>query len=61
MIINNPPIKPTCPECGSQEVKTRLTPNTIMSWIGAVLGVGTIKIYSKRCGNCGHEFEVYRK
>ena len=26
-----------------------------------MLGVPTVKIYEKRCSECGHEFEVFRQ
>jgi predicted nucleic-acid-binding Zn-ribbon protein len=53
------PIK--CPKCGSENVQPKWTLNTIVAWLGKLLGVRTVKIYEKRCMECGHEFQVFRK
>ncbi len=34
---------------------------TIVAWVRKLLGVPIVKIYEKRCSDCGHEFEVFRK
>jgi uncharacterized Zn finger protein len=61
MIIRDPRIKPQCPICGSENVKSMLSFTTIVAWIGRILGVPTVRIYEQRCEECGHEFQVFRK
>ena len=50
-----------CPECGSENVESKLSFTNIVAWAGKLLGVRTVKIYEKRCSECGHEFQVFRK
>jgi rRNA maturation endonuclease Nob1 len=61
MIIQDPRIKPKCPECGSENVKSKLSFTNILAWVGRILGVPTVKIWEKRCMGCGNEFQVFRK
>ncbi len=61
MIIQDPPAKTKCPECRSENVKSKLSFTTIVAWVGRILGVPTVKIYEKRCVECGKEFQVLRK
>ena len=61
MIIQDPRIKPKCPECGSENVKSKWSFTTIVAWVGRILGVPTVKIWEKRCEECGNEFQVFRK
>jgi predicted nucleic-acid-binding Zn-ribbon protein len=61
MIIRNIPGKVKCPMCGSENVKSKLSLTTIVAWLGRILGVPTVKIFEKRCSECGHEFQVFRK
>ncbi len=61
MIIQYPRIKPKCPECGSENVRSKLSFTTIVAWLGRIVGVPTVKIWEKRCAVCGHEFQVFRK
>ncbi|MGA2404309.1 MAG: hypothetical protein ABSG91_21845 [Syntrophobacteraceae bacterium] len=61
MIIRNLPEKAQCPACGSENVKSKWSFTTIMAWVGRILGVSTVKIFEKRCGECGYEFQVFRK
>jgi predicted nucleic-acid-binding Zn-ribbon protein len=61
MIIGNIPGKVKCPKCGSENVQSKLSVTTIVAWLGRILGVPTVKIYEKRCSECGHEFQVFRK
>ncbi|MGO9738577.1 MAG: hypothetical protein ACLPVO_14270 [Desulfomonilaceae bacterium] len=61
MIIQDPRIKPKCPQCGSENVKSKLSFTNIVAWVGRILGVPTVKIYEKRCSECGNEFQVFRK
>jgi predicted nucleic acid-binding Zn ribbon protein len=61
MIIQDPRLKTKCPECGSENVKSKLSFTNIVSWAGRILGVPTVKIWEKRCEECGHEFQVFRK
>ncbi len=61
MIIQDPRIKPQCPECGSENVKSKWSFTSIAAGLGRILGVPTVKIWEKRCGECGHEFQVFRK
>ena len=61
MIIQTPRIKPKCPACESENVKFKLSFTTIVAWLGRILGVPTVKIFEKRCSECGREFRVFRK
>ena len=61
MIIQDPLIKAKCPHCGSENVKSKLSFTNIFAWVGRILGVPTVKIFEKRCGECGNEFQVFRK
>ena len=61
MIIQNPPGKVKCPECGSENIETKWSFTTIVAWLGKLLGVPTVKIFEKRCVQCGKEFQVFRK
>jgi len=61
MIMPNIPGKAKCPKCGSENVKFKWSVTTIVAWLGKVLGVQTVRIYEKRCAECGHEFQVFRK
>jgi endogenous inhibitor of DNA gyrase (YacG/DUF329 family) len=61
MIIRDPRIKPKCPQCGSENVKSALSFTNIVAWVGRILGVPTVKIFEKKCAECGHEFQVFRK
>jgi len=42
-------------------VKSKLCLTNIVAWLGRILGVPTVKIYEKRCSECGREFQVFRK
>jgi hypothetical protein len=33
----------------------------IVAWVGRILGVPIVKIWEKRCMECGSEFQVFRK
>jgi len=61
MIIGNIPGKVTCPQCGSENVQSKLSFTNLVAWLGRILGVPTVKIYEKRCSECGNEFQVFRK
>lgn len=61
MIMRDIPGKPQFPECGSENVKTKWSLTTFIAWLGRILGVPTVKIYEKRCSECGREFQVFRK
>jgi predicted nucleic-acid-binding Zn-ribbon protein len=61
MIIQYPRIKAKCPECGSENVKSKLSFTSIAAWLGRILGVPIVKIIEKRCVECGREFQVFRK
>jgi len=61
MIIQDPRIKATCPQCGSENVKSTPSVTNFVAWVGRILGVPTVKIYEKRCMECGKEFQVFRK
>jgi hypothetical protein len=60
MVIRNIPGRVLCPECGIENVKSKLSFTTIVAWVGKLLGVPTVKIFEKRCVECGHEFQVFR-
>jgi predicted nucleic-acid-binding Zn-ribbon protein len=61
MIIRDIPGKAKCPECGSENVGTKWSLTTFMAWVGRILGVPTVKIFEKKCVECGKEFQVFRK
>ena len=61
MIIQDPRIKAKCPECGSENVESTLSFTNFVAWAGRVLGVPPVRIFEKRCVECGHEFQVFRK
>jgi predicted nucleic acid-binding Zn ribbon protein len=61
MIIRNTPGKTKCPACGSENVKSKLSFTTIVAWVVRILGVPIVKIWEKRCEECGNEFQVFRK
>jgi predicted nucleic-acid-binding Zn-ribbon protein len=61
MIMPNIPGKAKCPSCGSANVQSKLSFTNIDAWTGKLLGVPTVKIFTKRCSECGHEFKVFRK
>ena len=61
MIMQDQGVKVKCPQCGSQNVKIKWSFTTIVAWLGKLLGVPTVKIFEKRCAECGKEFQVFRK
>ncbi|MGA2938933.1 MAG: hypothetical protein ABSF52_17810 [Syntrophobacteraceae bacterium] len=61
MIIQDQRIKAKRPECGSENVKSKWSFTTIVVWLGRILGVPTVRIYEKRCAECGKEFQVFKK
>ncbi len=61
MIIQDPRIKAKCPQCGSENVKSKLCFTNFVAWLGRILGVPMVKIFEMRCSVCGHEFQVFRK
>ena len=61
MIIQDPRVKVKCPECGSENVESKLSVTNVVAWVGRILGVRTVKIYEKKCAECGKEFQVFRK
>jgi predicted nucleic-acid-binding Zn-ribbon protein len=61
MIMQDPRIKAKCPQCGSENVKSKWSLTTIVACVGRILGVRIVKIFEKKCVECGHEFQVFRK
>ena len=61
MIIRNIPGKVKCPKCGSGNLRKKWSPNTVLAWMSKLFSVPTVKIFEKRCGDCGHEFQIFRK
>ena len=59
MIIQDPRIKAKCPECGSENVESKASFTNIVAWVGRIPGVQTVKIWEKRCAECGNEFQVF--
>jgi hypothetical protein len=45
MIIQEPQIKMNCPECGSENVQSKLSFTNIVAWVGKLLGVSAVKIF----------------
>jgi predicted nucleic-acid-binding Zn-ribbon protein len=50
-----------CPECGSDNVGTKLTLMTSATWVSMLLGAEAVRIYDKMCHACGLQFQVFRK
>jgi len=61
MIMRDIPMPIKCPKCSSENVKSKWTLNTILTWICRLLAVPTVKIYDKKCEACGEEFQIFRK
>jgi len=61
MIMPNIPMPVKCPECGSENIATKWSLTTIVAWLSRILGVPIVKIFEKRCVQCGQEFKVFRK
>ena len=59
--IRDPRIKAKCPQCGGENVESRLSFTNIVAWLAKLLGAPTVKIFEKRCSECGHEFQVFPK
>ncbi len=59
MIIQDPRIKTKCPECGSENVESKVSFTNIVALVGKILGVPKVKIFEKRCAECGNEFQVF--
>jgi len=47
MIMPNIPGTAQCPECGGENVKSKLSVTTIVAWLGKLLGVSTVKILKR--------------
>jgi hypothetical protein len=41
-------VKVKCPECGSENVQSKLSFTNIVSWVRKLLGTTTVKIFEKR-------------
>jgi len=61
MIMPNIRMPVKCPACGSENVQSKLSFTNVVAWLGKLLGVRTVKIYEKRCANCGNQFQIFRK
>jgi predicted nucleic-acid-binding Zn-ribbon protein len=61
MIMRDIPGTVKCPECGSENIEMKWSLTTIVGWMGRILGVPTVRIYEKKCVECGEEFKVFRK
>jgi len=61
MIMPNLPGRARCPECGSDNIATKWSCTTIVAWLGKLLGAPMVRIYEKKCMQCGKEFKVFRK
>ncbi|MGA2226351.1 MAG: hypothetical protein ABSH41_18090 [Syntrophobacteraceae bacterium] len=61
MIMPNIPGTVKCPQCGSFNIATKWSFTTVVSWLGKLLGVPMVRIYEKKCMQCGREFQVFRK
>ena len=48
VIIRSLPGKPKCPECGSENVKSKWSLTNIVACVGRILGVPTVKIWEKK-------------
>ena len=55
MIMQDLRIKPKCPQCGSENVKSKLSFTNVVAWAGRILGVPTVKIFEKKCVEYGYE------
>jgi DNA-directed RNA polymerase subunit RPC12/RpoP len=61
MIMRQIPMPVKCPKCGSENVRSTLSFTNFIAWVGKLAGVRTVKIFEKKCMECGHEFQVFRK
>jgi len=61
MIMSNIPTPIKCPKCQSENVTTKWSLTIVMAWIGRLSGVRTVKIFEKKCAECGHKFQIFRK
>jgi predicted nucleic-acid-binding Zn-ribbon protein len=61
MIIRNISGRVKCPKCESENIETKWSSTTVVSWLDRILGVPMIKIFEKKCMQCGKEFQVFRK
>ncbi|MGA3114330.1 MAG: hypothetical protein ABSF90_07850 [Syntrophobacteraceae bacterium] len=59
MLIQDPRVKAKYPECGSENVQSKLPFTSFVAWAGKLLGVPTVKIWEKRCEECGKELQVF--
>jgi hypothetical protein len=60
VVMPNMPKMAKCPKCASEDVETRWTLMTLVSWIFMGLGSDGVRIYDKKCERCGNEFQVFR-
>jgi predicted nucleic-acid-binding Zn-ribbon protein len=61
MIMPNMPMPVKCPKCGSTDVNSKWTFNTILAWVSRLMDVKTVKIWDKKCRSCGEQFKIFRK
>jgi len=61
MIMANIHVPVKWPKWGSENVHTRWSLTAVLAWISRLLSGPTVKIFDKQCGDCGHEFQVFRK
>ena len=61
MIMRDIPIPPKYPKCGSTDVISKWTVNTVLARISRLIAVQTVKICDKKCEACGEECPVFRK
>ena len=61
MVMHNLPGRAKCPECGSENFKSKWSLTIVVAWTMKLLGVAMVKIFEKRYSECGEEFLVFKK
>jgi hypothetical protein len=56
MIIRDPRIKPKCPQCGSENVKSALSFTNFVAWVGRILGVRMVRFMRRGARSVGVSF-----
>ncbi len=61
MVMHNLPGRVKCPECGSENLKSKWSLTIVVVWTRKLPGVAMVKIFEKRSSECGEELLVFKK